>query len=254
MDPVTMFLIGQGINLASTIPQWLRGYQQEKRADELGKSLTRPVMGVPESQKQALSSAEAQSTMTRLPGQSGIEGRLDQTTANTLAMLERLSTGGPTMINAASRAYGNQMNAENELGVNAANMYLRNQDIYRNELGKTAEWENRAWQWNEMQPYLQKVNAIEALREGGIRNKYGAGQDLFGVLGNTATGLSFFDTDTSWMKDLFGGSGASQTAMQGVGKTAVDTTTSGNPSEIMNRWIAGPRRNILDRPMTPTSN
>lgn len=178
-----------GFGLLSSIPQWLTGNSQEERANELSSKLVRPTMGIPESQTRALTSAEEQAKMTRVPGQSAIEGRLDQTTANKIAMLERLGGGGPTTINAASRAYGDQLDAENKLGIEGANMYLRNQDVLRNELGQTAGYEQQAWNWNERMPYEQKATAIEALKEGGMRNKFAAWNNVFGGLSSLFGGM-----------------------------------------------------------------
>jgi hypothetical protein len=193
-----------GLGMASSIPQWLQGKKQEDRAEELGLNLRRPTLGVPESQQRALTSAEEQAKMTRLPGQSAIEGRLDQTTANTIAMLERLGGGGPTTINAASRAYGNQMDKEAELGVQAGNMFLRNQDILRNELGQTADYEQQAWNYNERMPYEQKAAAIEALKEASIKNKNAAFTNVFGSLSSLFGGMGSGEGGFDFTK-LFGG-------------------------------------------------
>lgn len=178
-----------GLGAVSAIPQWITGENQEDRADQLSSRLIRPEMEVPESQKRALTSAEQQAKMTRLPSQSAIEGRIDQTTANKIAMIERIAGGGPTAINAASRAYGQQMDAEADLGKAAAEMNLRNQDILRDELGKTAGYEMSAWNWNERLPYEQKATAIEALREASIRNKNAAFKDLTGGLATFFGGM-----------------------------------------------------------------
>lgn len=205
IDEITAGLV---LGAVSQIPQWLSGNEQEKKALLMERNLRRPQYEIPESQRRSLMSAEEQSKMTRLPGQSGIEGRLDQSTANTLAMLERLGSGGSGMINTAGRAYGNQMDAENELGIKASDMYLRNQDILRNELSKMGEYENRAWEWNEMRPYIEKANAISALKEGGMRNKDAAWKNIFGMgssyLLNSATGGG---GGLDWLNALTGGGG-----------------------------------------------
>src|SRR6478609_5476279 len=133
MNPFS--IAGVGLGLLSGVPQWMAGYDQEEKANELAKGLVRPDFEIPQAEKEALASAKAQAGRTRLPGQDAIEGRLDSTTANTIAMIERMGIGGPTSINAASSAYGNQLEKENELGIASGNMALKNQDIYRDQLG-----------------------------------------------------------------------------------------------------------------------
>lgn len=55
-----------------------------------------------------------------------------------------MGTGGPNDINAAARAYGMQQEGENKLGIEASNMYLRNQDILRSQLDQNAEWQQKS--------------------------------------------------------------------------------------------------------------
>lgn len=196
--------VGLGLGLASSIPQWLTGRDQDIRADELSQGLERPFMDIPASQNRALASAEAQAKLAQLPGYNAISGQLDQTTAAQVAMIERMGVGGPTSINAASRAYGMQQEKENELGIAGAQMRLRNQQILRDELGDQAQWEQEKWNWNERMPYEAKVKAIEALREGAIRNKNSAWKNIFGFGANVFSGM---DGGEPWWKGLSFGSG-----------------------------------------------
>lgn len=172
--------------LASTAYDLWQSNQQGKRADQLQRNNVRPEFKIPESQKRALTSAENQAALTEIPGAAAIRGRLDRTTADQVAMVERMGPGGPTSINAASRAYGQQMDRENDLGVESARMRLANQGILRDELHDNAEWEQKAWDWNTGQPYLQKQQAIAALREAQLKNRNTGFKNLLGGLGNTA--------------------------------------------------------------------
>lgn len=224
MDPLTLMLIGGGVSALSSIPQWLTGDTQEKKASEMEKNLVRPKMVMPSGYTEALNSAKTQAGMTRLPGQSAIEGRLDQTTANTLAMLERTTTGGPELINAAGRVYGNQMEKENELGVSAANMYLHNQDILRNELHNYGTMENELWKVNELDPYQQKAIAVQALKEGAIRNKDAAWKNLFGVAGNTLMGIGMSGKGGgNWWDKFIGSDSSISSSESGSGRADLGT-------------------------------
>lgn len=229
------------LSAMSTIPQWVSGVKQGRRADQLSENFVRPGFEIPESAIRALDSAEAQAMMTRLPGQDTIEGRLDQTTANKIAMIERMSMGGPTAINAAGSAYGQQMDAENALGIEAANMRLRNQDILRNQLGIMSGWENKGWEWDKAMPFQEKAAAIEALREGAMRNKNAAWKDTFGSAANLAMlGVGEEGMNMDWLSNLFksGGSGN----VDGYGLDAV-----GNP--IRQAKPDGTRTNVFDAPI-----
>lgn len=193
MDPMTMMM------LASLPQTLLGGYQMIKG---YGSDNDRPDFKIPDQATNALKSAERQAAERRMPGQSAIEGRLDSTTANTLQTIERMSDSPISGINAASRAYGNQLEKETDLGVKAADFALRNQDILRSEQNRMAEWENKQEDWNTRTPYLQKAAQLSALKEAGLTNLAGG---LTDALTGAAT-MSLFDkakTDnTALLKDV----------------------------------------------------
>jgi hypothetical protein len=233
------------LSAISTIPQWIAGYNQGNRADQLARNLVRPEFEIPESAKRALASAEAQSQMARLPGQDAIEGRLDQTTANKIAMIERMSMGGPTAINAAGSAYGQQMDAENQLGVEAANMRLRNQEILRNQLGQMSQWENQKWSWDKRLPFEQTAAAIEALREGSMRNKNAAWKDIFGSAANISlmAGMGGNEEGGNWLSKIFGGGNNSTTPGTGSIDLSTGVSSIGLPATSQFKFS---RPNVLD--------
>jgi hypothetical protein len=142
----------------------------------------RPKFDIPDSAEAALANAESQALLNRLPGQSAIEGRLDRVTANTLNTLERVGDSPVSNINAASRAYGNQLDRETELGIKGAEMQLANQNILRSEQNKMAQWENQQFKFDEVDPYMTKMAQISALKGAGLTNLTGGLQDILGVL------------------------------------------------------------------------
>lgn len=154
----------------STISQSQTAIEQRHKAKELEKNNIRPTYNIPASEQEALALARSQAAQTRLPGQSAIEGRLDQTTANQVSMLERLGLGGPDIINGASRAYGMQQQAENQLGVAAAQYHSNNQQILRQQLGINADYQDKEWDWNNRLPYDQNRALMMALQGASMQN------------------------------------------------------------------------------------
>lgn len=259
--PVAAVAIPAATSLISSAWDWFRSNEQEERADELERRNIRPDFEIPGSATKSLQSAENQAKLTRLPGQGAIEGRLDRVTADKIATVERMGVGGPTSINAASRAYGQQMDAENELGIKAAEFQVRNQDILRNELGKMAGWEKMKWDWDKGQPYLSNAEAIANLREASIRNENTAFKNLVGGFGNSAmmawwgsqggaspqtspTDMpSDFKTDVWTSSPVFSGSFGSVTPPAGQ---AVSTPTS--PVDLRKPTSGNPFENPQDDP------
>ena len=179
MDPITMSLLASAV---SNLPGMVLGGSQLMKSNRMNP--VRPEYEIPESEKRALGVAEGLASQTRLPGQSAIEGRLDQTTANSLATIERMGYGGASDINAASRAYGNQQDKETELGVAAAGFNIQNQKNLEQALNKMAVYEDKQWQLNEQQPFLDDSRAKAALYEGGMQNLVGGFKDTAGGVSN----------------------------------------------------------------------
>jgi hypothetical protein len=236
-------LLPIALNMAQSIPNWMAAIKQNRTADKLQSELHRPDFEIPNSANQALDSAKNQSQMTRLPGQSGIEGRLDQTTANQIDAIERLGPGGATSLNAASAAYGNQQSKENELGVAASEQWTRNQDVLRNQLDRMSEWEFKKWSWDKQMPYQNKAEAIAALREGSMRNFDNAAKDTFGGAANMLLADSLYgNKNLSWVDRMFGGS-ADKTS-QGGPAGASPATADVQPDAAKFAALATDRPNI----------
>lgn len=194
-------LIGTAIgSLAEGAYDWWQGDEQADQIAELEKNNKRPGFDIPQSEFDALDNAKALAKMTRFPGQGVIEGRLDRTTADQVAMLERFGIGGADMINGASRIYGMQQDKENELGVKAADFRLRNQATLRDELHNMAGWENKKWDWETGQPYESKQRAIAALKGAKLHNQEQAFKNIAGGITMGIAGLSdnfdWFNTGT----------------------------------------------------------
>tara|TARA_R110000868_G_scaffold186320_2_gene428732 strand:+ start:3343 stop:4182 length:840 start_codon:yes stop_codon:yes gene_type:complete len=184
--PLPLLAIGAIASAAGSLPKWYQAWKQSNLADDMQKDLKRPDFEIPKSEIESLQSAQAQAGMTRMPGQSAMEGRLDQNTANQINTIQRMGTGGANDINAASRAYGMQQEGENTLGLNAANMFLGNQQILRNELNQNAEWQNKQWQWDKQMPYETSAKAIAALKQSSAENLNSAVGDITGGISNMA--------------------------------------------------------------------
>lgn len=231
-----------GLSMMQSIPNWMAGIKQSRTADKLQSELQRPEFEIPESQKQALQSARNQASMTRLPGQSAIEGRLDQTTANQIDMIERMGTGGAMGLNAASQAFGNQQSKENELGVAAADNYNRNQQMLRGQLDRMSDWEFKKWTWDKQLPYQNKAEAIAALREGSMRNFDNAAKDTLGGAANMLLADSLYgNKDLSWVDRMFGG-----------GKEESFNNGQGGPGVTPNILSFDAKKALSENPFRPT--
>ena len=212
MDPLLTPLL---ISAASNLPSMILGGSQLFKSGKMHP--VRPEYEIPEAEKQALQLAKNMGAQTRLPGQEAIEGQLDETTANTLATIERMGYGGASDINAASRAYGNQQDKETQLGIAAAGNRQQNLRNLQGALSHYATYEDKKWNLNELQPYEQDSRAKAALYEGGMTNLTGGLKDIAGGLSNVMLADYFGKQQDSnfnnWMK-MMGKTTTSQPAPQ----------------------------------------
>lgn len=209
-----------------------------------------PSWHLPEAAQKELDLARNLASNPRLPGESTIEGRLDQATTNSISTLQRNSDTPAGIINGASRAYSKQQEEESKLGISAAENYNRNQMLYSKALGDMAGWEAKGNEWNrdkwnydENLPYAQSQGRVNA----GIQNIVGG-----------ANNLSADYTNKYLLKLLYGkGEGVNMSVSNDglLGQTPFETPTStGNlmannpinpdqqtniPKSYLDKWMYG---------------
>lgn len=166
MDPISLMLLSQLVPAAINLTKaGVQGY----KANQLGKT-PRPAYEIPQAIQEATNSARYQAGMTRLPGQNIMEDRLGRTTSNALGDLKEVSNS-PSQLGAnIAKVYGNQMNAENNLGIKAGENWQNNQGLLRSQLGQLGRYQDYQFDYNQNQPYQAKMAASSALREGAFRN------------------------------------------------------------------------------------
>jgi len=237
MDPISLMLLSQ---LAPAAINLTKAGVQGYKANQLGKT-PRPTYEIPQAIQEATNSARYQAGMTRLPGQNIMEDRLGRTTSNALGDLKEVSNS-PSQLGAnIAKVYGNQMNAENTLGIQAGQNWQNNQGLLRSQLGQLGRYQDYQFDYNQNQPYQAKMAASSALREGAFRN-LSAG---VGDISKTGTALAAYlaakkaseDDGTNGVEDArkntmdmnmalsMGGDGASED-VQSIDSGAMDDLTN----------------------------
>jgi hypothetical protein len=163
IDPLTIMAAAQG---ALGIGQMVKGaIQGSKKA---------PKMEIPQAAQQALQIAKTQAGQTQMPGQSIMEDKLaSQAAAATQRLLESSGGGGGALggIAQINQGLSNQMGG---ILMNQANYVAGQKQNLQNQLGNMAGWQDRQFQMNEMQPYLQEMDASRRSKDAGMQNLWGA--------------------------------------------------------------------------------
>lgn len=208
IDPVTMAVIGGTSEAMKTA----LGISQAIKANRIARQTKRPAYEIPGGIKEGTAIARNLAT-TGLPGYQTMQDNLSGQTAGAVRSIKEAGGSGPEKLAAIAGAYGSQMNQSRNLGVQNAQAQVQNQRGLQSQLGVQAGYQDKAWQWNQQDPYVQAMAASQRLREGANQNIYGG---LKGMAGAAMMGAGGGMTD--------GASGLG-TAMGAAGQTAKPATT-----------------------------
>jgi len=191
MDPLTIGLLAGIPSLALGTYQAIKGYQ-------LGNQ-ERPEYEIPDSLKQMLGMAKTQASQTGLPGQSLLEQNIRGTTSRGANILERSTQGSQLLGGISDLVTGEQQQMAN-IGIAGEQQNITNQQNLQNALSTYAQYEDKAYEINELQPYLQAMQQAQALTSAGIQNIVG------GIGGGLGAGMqSQMNTDyLDLLKSMYG--------------------------------------------------
>jgi hypothetical protein len=175
MDPGTMMMIGSAVQQkALNLGKTLFGGWQALRANRDIKKLrqNRPIYETPESATQALGLSR-QMAYGEMPGRDYAEQRLGRATAAGVRQTGRMAGSSSAALGAVTDIYGRQLDAERELGYNAALYRAQMMQNYQGQLGQMANYEDQAFNINQWIPYQQRMNELQEQRMSGMQNMWG---------------------------------------------------------------------------------
>lgn len=194
MDPVTLSAI------ISAIPQVFKmgsGMIQNRQANEAMDSNVRPTYSIPKEMTQSLDLIKMMQAMTEMPGQSLLEGKLDAQFANQTQDIKDVSVSSADALNSIVNAGGRQQMVMADVATQAASRKDDMTKLLMSTLGNMAQYRDKSWEINKLQPYLDKANTASALKQGGMTNLYGGLEGLSRAAGGYMTAKSLLGEDVS---------------------------------------------------------
>lgn len=177
------------------------GEKQKSEAKKLAASNKKVDYEVPAQVKTATQLAERQ-FLNGMPGMERANENISNTSANAFAQAAAASTSSNDLLDSISRIQQLDQIGRNELALQGMDYKLKAADAYQTALTREAEFEDKKYQLNEYEPYMNKANAASAM--------YGAGQinTANGITGlsNTLMGLGN-NLSTRKAQDAFGTTG-----------------------------------------------
>jgi hypothetical protein len=147
--------------------------EAKKLKKELEAAGGRPQYEAPAAARESLNNARMLASMTRLPGQDQMEANLGQNSAQAISNVKDYAGGGVGAMAAVAGINQNQNQATADLGIQAANFRATNQKALQGSLNEFSGYQDKAFELNKFNPYLEKAAAIRALYASGRQNTVG---------------------------------------------------------------------------------
>lgn len=116
-----------------------------------------------------------------------MQGQIQQNTAQGISASRQASTSAADLLGATTSLYGSQTQAMTDLQIASARQRAANQLDYAQGLGVKAQYEDKAFTWNEGIPWQTEMNRLMGIQQsaydsitGGIENLAASGAD-YGV-------------------------------------------------------------------------
>jgi hypothetical protein len=151
-------IIGAGIGAGQAIAGLIKGRAK------------RPEYEIPASIRRSLGLAESEASQTSMPGYSTMLENIQSSTARGLNSLKETSSN---ILGGVSDILGKETGALKDLGYQNALFRNTAKDKLSSALNRFGEYEDKEFQMNEMQPYLDRMEASRQLKDAGLRNIMG---------------------------------------------------------------------------------
>lgn len=162
MSSMTSMFAGVGEGLTGIFQSWMGAEESEDAAKEIKKWREKyPTYEVPQSIVSATDLYKQESQRTTLPGQSLYEQQIGTSTAAGISQSREVATSASDLLGATTSLYGQQNQAMTNLQIEAARQQAMNKQYYGQALSQRAQYEDKAFTWNEAIPWQQRMNELQ---------------------------------------------------------------------------------------------
>lgn len=141
----------------------------------------RPTYSIPTAVTQATDATRQQANLTQRPGASAAESVIQTNAANTLDTIQNVGGSASNVMQGLMNAQSQQNRAMlGEQSKNEAFRYQSFQDNIRS-LQTLGRYQDKAWDWNQGQKYIEKRDRRDALINAGLNNMVGGAEDAASI-------------------------------------------------------------------------
>jgi hypothetical protein len=179
VDPISL-AVSQALNVIPSIFQGVVGLSQLSKAKKIEKENPRPEASIAESIDKLVSYAYGQTLQQDIPGGEIARGEIKGATSAGITAASELGSGSEAY-GMLGQLVGREQNTMSEIAKATAQQVQGAKGAYMDTLPLKAGEENRVWNWNEGQPYMQAAATASALRDSGTKNTMSGMKNLFGA-------------------------------------------------------------------------
>jgi len=176
----TSDLISGLINLVPSIFKGIYGASELRKANQIEAQNPRPEASVAPAINKLANYTYGQTLNQDIPGGEMYRNEIKGATSAGMQRASELGSGAEAY-GAMGKMIGSQQNQFGNLAQITAQDVTGKQGAYESALGTLGGEQNRVWDWNKAQPYLQAIQAAMQLRESGAQNIFGGVSGAAGV-------------------------------------------------------------------------
>lgn len=221
------------ISAVGPLARGIYGIAQKAKANKMRDEFDQPIYNIPGAQTEALGLARSLAYDPSLPGQQMIEAGMDRGLATGNRAIMEAGMSGAERLAAINAGVGNRLDANAQLAQQMAAQQNADIAALQGQLGTMAGYQDKRWQLNEQQPWMDAMEAANRLDEGGAQNMFGALNDITGLGAATITKGETSGAGTTGAK-VAAGTGAGTVPVQPAARTApAGATTARGGGEML---------------------
>ena len=190
MDPLTAAAIGGGSGILEGIFGFVKGQQQISQANAIAKANPFIPEEMPGSVTQATNLA-AQNYTNGMPGMPAAKQQIAQNAGNAFSGVAKTASGSGDLIDAANKINTGTQDASLKLAMEAASYKSNALSGYQEALGNEAQWQDKLYKNNTLEPYLRAANTAASLLGAGNQNEF---KGVDSALSGVQTGIEDYQT------------------------------------------------------------
>ena len=191
VDP--MSIVGSGIGIANSLVNAIKGIKQMKDGKKIQEKLDvqgRPILDTPEAFNEIEGLVRSNYLDPRLAGETRIKDSIKAREANQIQNIQDTASSGADALFAYGLANANTDNSLFNVDMKAYNQQQNDYNKLLSTLGQKANYEEKQFDFNVVQPFMQSAEQAKALIAAGEQNRNNAFENKAGYATSAFSGMA----------------------------------------------------------------